>query len=566
MKRKITAQFVMVVSTALILFVVGAIFLVRRNLNNVTEFNLRYYLEIIKTDYSSGLTPQEVIDKYDNVEEYLRITFMDDTGVVLADSAASELENHLTRPEFQNPGTVYIRKSATLNKQMMYLAFQFSDTNYIRVSVPINSILPFFNDFIGLLLLIGGIIAILAFFLSKTLINKAMEPFSDLKKVLNQVEVGKYNDLMPVSKYEEINDLLVEINEINRTISDNIVSLNAEKQKSDFLLDHMNQGLCLLDYQENIVLVNSYLARLFNYSRDTHLYRNFNFLFRSQPLQQAITKVYETKGSTTIVVEINDSFYSVGITYETKDWRNQPGIVMIFNDVTMIKNTEILKKDFFVNASHELKSPLTSIMGAAELVSSGIIKAPGEITDLASRILEEAKRMNKLVLDMLDLSKYENYIPLKAPTQINLHTIIHDVLDKLAPQAQKRKISLDDQSAAIIFSANQEHMEQLIKNLVENSIQYGKENGWVKIETDDLGEEITIKVSDNGIGIPGAEQSRVFERFYRVDKARSKKSGGTGLGLSIVKHIILIYRGRIELESQEGKGTMITVVLPKIID
>ncbi|HOP57025.1 MAG TPA: ATP-binding protein [Bacillota bacterium] len=565
MKRKITSQSILVVSVALLAFVVGSIFLVRRNLNNVTEFNLRYYLEIVKTDYENDLTPAEIIEKYDNIEDYLRITFMDDTGIVLADSSATELENHLTRPEFQDPGTIYIRKSVTLDQQMMYLAFQFDDGDYVRVSVPINSILPFFNDFIGLLLLIAAIIAVLAYFLSKSLIDRTMAPFNDLKKVLQAVGEGKYNELLPVSKYDEINGLLVEINEINKTISDNIVSLNAEKQKSDFLLDHMNQGLCMLDYQENIVLVNSYLAHLFNYSSENHLYRNYNFLFRSQPLQQAVDRVYESKGSTTLVISVNDSYYSVGVAYEEKDWRNQPGVVMIFTDVTIIKNMETLKRDFFVNASHELKSPLTSIMGSSELITSGIIHNQDEIADLASRILDESKRMNKLVLDMLDLSKYENYIPLKAPSTIDLQAVICEVVDKLEPQAQAKNIKLINQSVPMTFSANQEHMEQLIRNLMENSIQYGKESGWVKIETNATDKEITIKVTDNGIGIPSTDQSRVFERFYRVDKARSKKSGGTGLGLSIVKHIVLIYQGRIELESKEGKGTEITIVLPEQI-
>jgi len=565
MRRKIGLEFILVVSVALVAFLVGSFFLVRHNLNKVTELNLRYYLDIVKLDYESGMPESEIVDKYTSLEGYIRITFMDQYGNVTIDSSAEDLENHLTntRPEFTNLGVAYIRESATLNKQMMYLAYQFPDTTYLRLAIPINSILPFLNDFIGLSFVIAVIIAVMAFLLSKSLISRTMAPFKELKTALNNVSQGKYHELLPVSKYGEINEILVEINDINQIISDNISSLNLEKQKIDFLLDHMNQGLCVLDRTENVVLVNNHLINLFHFSEAQHMYRNYTFLFRHPLLQQTIAKTYKTKSSATIIIEVEASYYSVSVSYIEKDWNSQFGILLIFSDVTMIKNIEILKRDFFANASHELKSPLTSIMGSSELIVSGIVKDPEGVVDLAARILEDSKRMSKLVLDMLTLSKYENYIPMKANIAIDLQAVVGDVLEKLEPLALARRIKIIDESEPIYMNANQEHMEQLIRNLAENSIQYGIDSGWVRVKLSEDDQKVVIEVTDNGIGIPVADQSRVFERFYRVDKARSKKSGGTGLGLSIVKHIALIYQASIEMESEEGKGTTITITFPK---
>ncbi len=554
---------ILIVCLALAVSLVGSFLLVRNNLNKVTEFNLRYYLEIVLTDYESGDDVDDIIVKYADVEEYLRITFMDETGEVLGDSSADELENHLTRPEFVNPGETFIRESATLNKKMMYLAHQFADHNYVRVSVPLGSVLPFLNDFVALSILVAFAIALVAIFVSKPLIDKTLAPFRDLKTVLNDVYMGKYRELLPISKYEEINGILLEINDLNRMISENIVTLNKEKQKSDFLLDHMNQGLCVLDSNGNVILVNKYLKNLFHFNAENHLFKNYNFLLHDNVIQEAIEKVYRTKGSHTAIIEIEQAYFSVIVSHVEKDWNNQVALVLIFADVTMIKNIETLKRDFFVNASHELKSPLTAIMGSADLIASGLVKNKEEIFDLSKRILEESNRMNRLVLDMLDLSKYENYLPLKVATNIELSRVVHDVLEKVSEMAKTRNIELQDESQPVYFNANQEHLEQLLRNLVENSIQYGVDSGYVKVRTAENPEAIVIEVEDNGIGIPQAEQGRIFERFYRVDKARSKKSGGTGLGLSIVKHIVLIYQGKIEVESSEGKGTLMRVIFPK---
>jgi two-component system phosphate regulon sensor histidine kinase PhoR len=236
---------------------------------------------------------------------------------------------------------------------------------------------------------------------------------------------------------------------------------------------------------------------------------------------------------------------------------------LIYSDITQIRNTEILKRDFFVNASHELKSPLTTIIGSTDLISQGIVKDEETKTDLINRIGSEAKRMNNLVMDMLVLSEYETQ---KLETQkqlISPKKVIDEVVKNLDVLVKEKGIEIHIESEETNIFIGFEEIYQIFKNLLENAIKYGKKQGnvWVKTYTENS--DFIISVKDDGIGIPKNDINRVFERFYRVDKARSKSTGGTGLGLSIVKHIILNYNGHIDLSSEEDMGTEVLIFIPK---
>jgi two-component system phosphate regulon sensor histidine kinase PhoR len=261
-------------------------------------------------------------------------------------------------------------------------------------------------------------------------------------------------------------------------------------------------------------------------------------------------------------LHIKDGYYSVSISYLEKNWLNQPSVILLFTDITAIKNIENLKKDFFDNASHELKSPLTSIIGSSDIILQGMAKDDKMILDLASRISEEAKRMNNLVMDMLMLSRYENQTQIVVRQDIDINSILNEVTNSLVDLIKKKNANINIESRSYYINANYDEMFQLLKNLIENSVKYGKNEGNVNVSIKKDEKNLIINVSDNGIGIPKEDQNRIFERFYRVDKARSNSAGGTGLGLSIVKHIVMNYEGHIELESVEDKGTSITVYIP----
>jgi len=563
MRRKISLEFILLTLISLIIFSVGATLIVKSTVNGITKLNLEKYIEIVKFDTQS-LTPTEIIDKYKDLDDYLRITFIDESGSVISDTLTEgPLDNHLNRPEITDLGESYIRHSDTLNIDMMYLATQLNNGNYLRVAIPISSILGFLNDFIALSIVIGVIIVILSITLTSYLIKNSLKPLEDVKYILEEVNNGDYKEIITINKYDEINGLIKKINEINKNISSNIMSLKSEKQKMDFLLDHMDQGICVLDENAKIILLNNYLKELYRFNINFNINKDYRYLFRDEELQKAIIRVFETKKGETLITNVNGKYYSVSLIFSEKGWSHDYSLILIYTDITSVKNIEILKKDFFVNASHELKSPLTTILGSADLINQGLVKDEETKNDLINRIASEAKRMNNLVMDMLTLSEYETKKTDPKKQMLNLRKVVDEVIDNLNVFIENKQTKIHTEIEDINIFIGFEEIYQVLKNLLENAIKYGKQLGNVWINSNQDEKNLIIRIKDDGIGIPKADINRVFERFYRVDKARSKSSGGTGLGLSIVKHIILSYKGSVELSSVEDEGTEVIICLPK---
>lgn len=562
MKRRISYQFVFLTLMILVIFIVGATLIAKSSLNDSTEMNLRHYIDIVETDVEDLRSYDDILDKYKDLSSDIRITFIDEDGVVLADSSAEDLDNHINRPEIQNPGSVYIRESDTLNMEMMYLSITLDNGDYLRVSIPTESTLQFLNDFIGFSIVLGLIIMIITIFISVFLINQSLKPFEDVKNNLIKVNEGLYQDIMPVKKYDEVNAFIKEINTINRTISSNISSLKTEKSKTDFLINQMKQGICVLDQNKHIIFINNYLKDIYRFNINININKDYRFLFREENLQKTIEELFQSEQNKSIIVEKNHRYYNVSLNYSKDNWRHLPSAIIIYTDITAIRQLEILKKDFFVNASHELKTPLTSIMGSADIIKEDMVKDKEMVIDLARRIHQEATRMNDLVMDMLKLTEIESQDQIKNHTVFIVDHLVDDIINNLSLLIKEKNIQVEKSISVHTFEFNTEDFYQLLKNVIENAIKYNYENGHVWIDISAEKENLLIKIKDDGIGIPQDDQKRVFERFYRVDKARSRASGGTGLGLSIVKHILINAGGHIELESAENQGTLFTIKLP----
>ncbi|QLY39743.1 hypothetical protein HF295_02255 [Hujiaoplasma nucleasis] len=564
MRRKINFEFVLMILIAIVIFIIGASLIARNSLNNLTELNLNHYQDMLEIEANQNSDYQSIIDKYESLNQYLRISFIDENGVVLADSLATNLDNHINRPEIQNIGEVSIRYSDTLKIDMMYLANQLDNGDYLRLAIPSASILQFLNDFIGLAIVVGIIIIVLSIMLTSVLIKQSLKPLKDILLILEDINEGQYREILPLEKYDEINGFIQEINKISASISNNISSLKSEKSKTDFLLEHMNQGLCVLNKQKQIILLNHHLKELYNFNINLNMHKDYRFLFRDELVQKAIEKAFENKEDSQIITQIKDAFYNVSISYRKTHWTNESSVIIIYNDVSNMKEIEILKRDFFVNASHELKSPLTSIIGSADLILQDMIKDEATQKDLIERIHNEAVRMNLLVMDMLMLSEVENKLTQDKMSTIDLDKLVDDVLTNLSYDIDKQNIEIHRNIQVKTYQMNEEDLFQLIKNLVENAVKYNKDNGHVWIDIFEENDYINILIKDDGIGIAKEEQTRIFERFYRVDKARSKMIGGTGLGLSIVKHILINYHGHYQIKSQVSQGTSINIQLPLI--
>ncbi len=562
MKRQLVFRFTAIVVLALLTFSLGSVFLVQNALADITEQTLRNYLEVVDDAYAENGDMDATLHAFDAIDEDLRITFVDAAGIVIADSALLSPENHLDRPEFIEPGTVWVRYSDTLGKRMMYLAEELSDGTYLRVAIPLSSVNPFLSDFIFLSIVVALFIIGFSFVFVKLAADRTLRPLRETVESLKSIPDGRYVERLPIESTDEMNQLTNEINEIAKMIATNVRLLSVEKRKLDFILDHMDQGLCILDTFGRITLVNRFIKDLLGFNDAENLNRDYLYLFRDETIQAGIRDALEKGVGMNGTFQSDNRHYAVSIVKNPDDGNGTESVLLIFTDITKERELEILKRDFFMNASHELKSPLTSIIGASELIAAHMTKDPAETVDLAQRIIQEARRMNNLVGDMLDLSKYEQGGLTKNATTIDLADVVREAAFALEPIAAERDIKIETKLVSATFVADHEHMTQLVRNLADNAIKYGVEHGHVRITLRKLDAGIELVVADDGIGIPKADQARVFERFYRVDKARSKKTGGTGLGLAIVKHIVLAYQGKITLESELGKGTKITIQFP----
>lgn len=560
MRRKISLEFIAIILLAIIAFIIGATFIVRNSLNNATKLNLKQYIDIVEKD-TETLSYDLLIEKYEDVSNHLRITIIDSSGIVLADSEVEELDNHINRPEIQSLGDTFIRQSNTLGVQMMYLATRLSSGDYLRVAIPTASTLLFLNDFIALAIIIGVMITILSILVINILIKRSLKPLVDIKNHLIEVGEGQYHEIMPVEKYNEVNDLVKEINKINHIISSQISSLKFEKKKTDYLINQMKQGICVIDENQNIIFINDYLKETYHFNIDININKDYRFLFREDDIQEAIESAYSNQINKQIVIEKDHRYYSISIQISNDNWRNQLTVITIFTDITSIKQVEDLKKDFFVNASHELKSPLTSIIGSSELIKEGMVKDKNTMVDLAKRIYQESIRMSDLVMDMLKLSEIETQKDNLNKEIIPLNQLVNDVINSLSVIVKEKDILINKNISIDFYEFNPDNLYQLLKNIIENAVKYSSNNSQVWISMINYNDRLLIEVKDEGIGIPKEEKDRIFERFYRIDKARSRQSGGTGLGLSIVKHIVNNVNGHIEVESQVDLGTTLKITI-----
>lgn len=548
MKRKIL--WIEIVSTTLALLVLFSISLVYINKQNykTAKDELHSYTNIA-CEIFDGTNFEEVKKVIPFGNKNMRVTIIDNTGKVIADSQIIETDNHLNREEIQNLGKYVTRYSSSLKTKMMYYAKE--DNGYfIRLSIPLASLNSLINSYI----LIGLITLIFILFLSIMvtilLYNKTLKA---VKNEINKLEAALGNDLSNDTDFDHLSS---KISELTKTLNEKIASLSNEKEKTKYILDNMNQGLILLTDEGQIDLINKYSLNLFGFTQKYILNKNYVYLFRDLNVQEKIKNCIENKVEEQIIFEMNGKKYLLYINILKDEWSNATNskIALLIVDITLQENINSLKREFFANASHELKSPLTSIIGYQQLIQQGILTTKEEIKDATTRTITEAKRMNKLIIEMLDLSRLENNVQTMLE-EVETEKIVKDVIDELKPLIEKKNINVKLDLEETLINGSQTDLYKLIKNIVENAINYNNENGKLDIEL----KNNTLTVTDTGVGISNEDLNHIFERFYRVDKARSKESSGTGLGLSIVKHICLLYQYKIDVKSKIGVGTTVKV-------
>ena len=516
----------------------------------------------LKTDGIILAESYQLVEKPDDLDRFkssgFRITLISADGRVLYDSSANEdtMDNHSTRPEFtaaieDGEGTA-VRHSDTIHRDVYYYAKLLENGEVLRVARESSSIFAVFFSALPFLLLLAAGILLLCFFLAGVLTKRIVAPIDAMAADMEAIEENtEYEELIPFSRT---------IHRQNGLIRRQLEDLRQEQEKIQALTSNMSEGFLLLDMEKRILSVNGSAVELMGESGGEYVGQNLLYFSRNQELLICVEQALENENASVEITLGGRRLQIIASLVESEG--KKIGLICLILDITEKSELEQMRREFTANVSHELKTPLTSIMGYAEIMENGIVK-PEDVAPFAGKIRAEAVRLLTLIEDIIRLSQLdEGGAP--APFEpVELLALCGTVRDRLQHKAAAHKVTLAVTGEPVTAQAQRRTLEQMVFNLADNAVAYNRAGGSVTIEAGAEGGAPFIRVSDTGIGIASADQARVFERFYRVDKSHSKMTGGTGLGLSIVKHGAALHHAKIELQSALGVGTTITLRFPK---
>lgn len=559
MKKKIIVTNVIIVVFALLILFLSGISITK----SINKKQAEERIIDVANIYAENYTSSDKVVK--NVPKDYRVTVVDKSGKVLSDSETtdvSNMENHIDREEIvaalHGKTVAVTRRSNTTNKDMVYSAVKVDlssdDYVFVRVSTPVDSVNLYATSTIlpNFYVLIAAIIA--AVILSVVLTKSLVKPMAEIKNSLIALNNGTFTPSTPSEKDPEINKMLSEINDIGEKLSDTITTVSEDNKKLDYILNNVSDGIVVITANGNIEVMNDNAKLVFDVKNDaissnyTVLSANEKFISAvSDAVNDRINKVFEFTTAAHDVYLTSIRCLDGGMT------------IIVLSDITAVKHGEEIRSEFFANASHELKTPLTAIKGFNDVI--GMKSKDDDIRTLSSKIDKEVNRVVSLIDDMLNLSKLETT---KTPIveKVDLVAVAYDAEESISALARDKNVNIEISGEGTV-EMEKDHAYELVKNLMENAVRYNEDGGHVLVSVDEKSDKVTLKVKDDGIGIDEENQSRIFERFYRVNKSRSRETGGTGLGLSIVKHVAELYGAKLTLSSTLGAGTEITVSFKK---
>ena len=505
---------------------------------------LSYGVELKGKDYLENVNEQDS-----------RITYIDDAGNVLYDSMADEeaMENHKDREEFQEAEETGVgqaeRISDTLSERTLYYAVRLSDNSVLRVSSTQDSVLALTVQLIPPALGILAVLIILACFFASRIASRIVEP-------LNSLDLEHPEENMV---YEEVAPLLSKIHKQNGQIRLQIEEARRNQEEFRIITENMQEGLLVIDAYTMILSGNSSVWKMFQVW-EPKIGESVYSLDRTEDFRKVIEKVLKGEHGSALL-HVDNEFIHLIANPVTREGSTVGAVLVLMNETEKVQR-ESLRREFSANVSHELKTPLTSISGYAEIIQGGLVRDE-DIRGFAGRIYKEAQRLIQLVEDTIKISQLDEGANPYEWEDVDICQLAKEVCGNLKDVAYKKNVHLFIEGKEVYCRAVRPILEEVLYNLCDNGIKYNRDDGTVSIHIEEEEENVRIVVKDTGIGIPREDISRVFERFYRVDKSHSREIGGTGLGLSIVKHGVTFLGGTVDMISELGKGTEITVILPK---
>lgn len=491
--------------------------------------------------------------------ETRRITLVSQNGNVIFDTMADELPSHVDRPEiseaFQNGSASRKRSSDTFGKTLYYYAVRLNDGRVLRVSAASEQVRTIFSRSLIFTVLIAGILIVAAIFLSKWLTAKITSPVRELAGELD--EVGNPPDTDYV--YPEFRPMLDKIRFQQMEIKRQLMRVQKEKDRIAAIINNMDEGLVILSPELRVIMLNDSAYR---YLHTSFMKTECGGMLLSEVCSDSEFCTFLSNSDSKLINR--DGRYLQIHTKQIEGSTEQLGRICLILDVTERTEIERIKQEFTANVSHELKTPLTSISGYAEMIENGMAKGQ-DVNLFATRIRRESSRMLTLISDIIKLSKLDSSDRSDEFENVELLSVCRECIDMLEMNAKNNQVTVELFGEECVIVGSKSEMTELVYNLIDNGIRYNHRGGrvTVKLLSEPVGYEgvkALLTVSDNGIGIPNEHLSRIFERFYRVDKSRSKETGGTGLGLAIVKHVAERHNARLEVDSETGQGTCVRVL------
>jgi len=576
--------------TYLLIIFVTIVFTVTFSWNKVNNY---FYERVeLESDSQIKLLRDILIDREINTEddfqqfaiEYSekinsRITIVDLEGNVIAESHSdtSSMDNHLYREEISKVikyNDIYssFRYSNTLKAYYLYVAMPLELEGFsgvLRTATAVAEIESIIYDMLKIIafgMIFGVIIAmVIAYIFSE----KMMNPIKELTNAVINISDGNYDEKIYIRQQDEVGQLAEAFNKMSFKLKINMWKLEHKNAELESILASMSNGIIAIDNDYKIALYNEKFLELFKITQKDIKDKLFYEVTRNLVVFEVVEKSLEQREY--VVKEtkfFDENEEKILLIYANPiKAKNQPninlGVLLVVQDVTQIRKLETMRSDFVSNVTHELKTPLTSIRGFVDTLKNGAINDEKVATKFLDIIDIEAERLEGLIQDILILSEIEAMAGDKNISEYNIKEIIEEVLEILSPKYMKKNLEMiiNIEDGITPFKCNKNRIKQLLINVVENAIKY-TEKGYVKINCREDFKYLSIEVEDTGIGVDKKHIPRLFERFYRVDKGRSRKMGGTGLGLSIVKHIVELYNGKIKVESKLGEGTKMIIRLP----
>lgn len=553
MTRKIFQSIIAVVISVLLL----SLALITGVLYNHFETTMLDQLRTTAQFAEQGVE-QEGMAYFDSLHaQKCRVTWIAADGTVKYDNRSNPktMENHADRQEvreaMENDSGTSVRRSSTLSEHTMYYAKRLSDGTVLRLSMSQRSVLFLMGGMLSPLVFIFLAACLLAGVLSYRVSKKIVKPLSEIDlKHPEQVET-----------YDELSPFLQRIAAQNREIDARMAEIRKQQQEFSMITENMSEGLFVVDRNYQILSYNKSAMQIFGMDPGQE-HENLLAVNRSEGFRNAVDSALKGR-HTQENLELNGRVYQIiaNAVCQPDFAEDMVGAVILVLDVTEKEAQEQYRREFTANVSHELKTPLTSISGIAEIIRNGIVK-PEDIPHFAGKIYDESQRLITLIGDIIKLSRLdENQVPMERET-VDMLEMARDVVQQLSSVARKNGVTLVANGTHGQVQGVRQVLGEMVYNLCENAVKYNRAGGRVWVDVQQVADHVVLRVKDTGIGIPAAEQGRIFERFYRVDKSHSKAVGGTGLGLSIVKHGAALHHATISVSSEPEQGTEITLTFP----